>query len=111
NFPPARIFLGDAGALLLGFWLAVVSLAAASKTAAATTLLLPMLVLGVPLFDTLWAVLRRTLAGKPFWSADRGHLHHRLLEKGYPVKKVLFILYSVSMILGAFAVTLTWLRG
>jgi len=110
NFPPARIFLGDAGALLLGFWLAVVSLAAASKTAAATTLLLPMLVLGVPLFDTLWAVLRRALAGKPIWSADRGHLHHRLLEKGYPVKKVLFILYSVSIVLGAIAVALTRLR-
>lgn len=110
NFPPAKIFLGDAGALLLGFWLAVVSLAAASKTAAATTLLLPMLVLGVPLFDTIWAVLRRTLAGKPFWSADRGHLHHRLLQKGYPVKKVLLILYSISMILGALAVALTRLR-
>ncbi len=110
NFPPARIFLGDAGALLLGFWLAVVSLSAASKTAAATTLLLPMLVLGVPLFDTLWAVLRRALAGKPIWSADRGHLHHRLLEKGYPVKKVLFILYSVSIVLGAIAVALTRLR-
>lgn len=110
NFPPARIFLGDAGALLLGFWLAVVSLSAASKTAAATTLLLPMLVLGVPLFDTLWAVFRRALAGKPIWSADRGHLHHRLLEKGYPVKKVLFILYSVSLVLGAIAVALTRLR-
>ena len=110
NFPPARIFLGDAGALLLGFWLAVVSLSAASKTAAATTLLLPMIVLGVPLFDTLWAVLRRALAGKPIWSADRGHLHHRLLEKGYPVKKVLFILYSVSIVLGAIAVALTRLR-
>ncbi len=110
NFPPAKIFLGDTGALLLGFWLAVIALAAASKTAAATTLLLPMLVLGVPLFDTLWAVLRRAMAGKPIWSADRGHLHHRLLEKGYPVKKVLFILYSVSIVLGALAVALTKLR-
>ncbi len=104
NLPPAKIFLGDAGALLLGFWLAVVSLAAASKTAAATSLLLPMLVLGVPLFDTAWAVLRRTLAGKPFWSADRGHLHHRLLARGLTTPRVLLVLYSVALVLGASAV-------
>lgn len=110
NFPPAKIFLGDAGALLLGFWLAVVSLTAASKTAAATTLLLPMLILGVPLFDTFWAVLRRTLAKQPIWRADRGHLHHRLLARGYTTKKVLFVLYSISAILGTIAVLFARLR-
>lgn len=110
NFPPARIFLGDAGALLLGFWLAVVSLAAASKTAAATTLLLPMLILGVPLFDTFWAVLRRTLARQPIWRADRGHLHHRLLARGYTPKRVLFVLYSISAVLGIAAVLFARLR-
>lgn len=111
NFPPARIFLGDAGSLLLGFWLAVVALTAASKTAAATTLLLPMLVLGVPLFDTLWAITRRALAGKPIWRADRGHLHHRLLARGYSAKRVLLVLYSASILLGVMAVALTKLRG
>jgi UDP-GlcNAc:undecaprenyl-phosphate GlcNAc-1-phosphate transferase len=111
NFPPAKIFLGDAGALLLGFWLATVSLTAASKTAAATTLLLPMLVLGVPLFDTLWAVARRALAGKPIWRADRGHLHHRLLARGYTARRVLLVLYSASILLGALAVALTKWRG
>jgi len=111
NFPPAKIFLGDAGSLLIGFWLAVVALTAASKTAAATTLLLPMMVLGVPLFDTLWAITRRALAGKPIWRADRGHLHHRLLARGYTAKRVLLVLYSVSILLGVMAVALTKLRG
>jgi UDP-GlcNAc:undecaprenyl-phosphate GlcNAc-1-phosphate transferase len=111
NFPPAKIFLGDAGSLLIGFWLATVSLAAASKTAAATTLLLPMLVLGVPLFDVLWAILRRAWAGKPIWRADRGHLHHRLLARGFTARKVLLVLYSVSIALGAMAVAITKLRG
>ena len=111
NFPPAKIFLGDAGSLLLGFWLATVALAAASKTAAATTLLLPMLVLGVPLVDVLWAVTRRALAGKPIWRADRGHLHHRLLARGFTPRKVLLVLYSVSIALGAAAVAITKLRG
>ena len=111
NFPPAKIFLGDAGSLLLGFWLAFVALTAASKTFAATTLLLPMLVMGVPLFDTLWAIARRALAGKPIWSADRGHLHHRLLARGYTAKRVLLVLYSISILLGVLAVALTKLRG
>jgi UDP-GlcNAc:undecaprenyl-phosphate GlcNAc-1-phosphate transferase len=111
NFPPAKIFLGDAGALLLGFWLALVALTAASKTAAATTLLLPMLVLGVPLFDVLWAIVRRALARKPIWRADRGHLHHRLLARGFTARKVLLVLYSVSIALGAMAVAITKLRG
>jgi UDP-GlcNAc:undecaprenyl-phosphate GlcNAc-1-phosphate transferase len=111
NYPPAKIFLGDAGALLLGFWLAVVSLAAASKTAAATTLMLPMLVLGVPLLDTLWAILRRAASHQPIWRADRGHFHHRLLARGYSTQKVLLVLYSAAVALGATAVAITKLRG
>jgi UDP-GlcNAc:undecaprenyl-phosphate GlcNAc-1-phosphate transferase len=107
NFPPAKIFLGDAGSLLLGFWLATVALTSASKTVAATTLLLPMLVLAVPLFDTLWAITRRALAGKPIWSADRGHLHHRLLARGCTARRVLLVLYSVSIVLGVIAIALT----
>lgn len=111
NFPPAKIFLGDAGSLLLGFWLATIALAAASKTAAATTLLLPMLILAVPLFDVLWAIIRRAIARKPLWRADRGHLHHRLLARGFTPRKVLLVLYSVSIALGAAAVAITKLRG
>jgi UDP-GlcNAc:undecaprenyl-phosphate GlcNAc-1-phosphate transferase len=106
NFAPARIFLGDAGSLLLGFWLACIAVAAAAKTAAATTLALPLLILGVPVFDALWAVVRRTLAGQPVWRADRGHLHHRLLARGFSPQKTAVTLYAVAGILGAVAIAL-----
>jgi UDP-GlcNAc:undecaprenyl-phosphate GlcNAc-1-phosphate transferase len=111
NFHPAKIFLGDAGALLLGFWLAAIAVAAAAKTAAATTLALPMLVLGVPVLDTIWAVVRRTLAGKPMWSADRGHLHHRLLARGLSPVKTVLIIYAISAVLGAAALALAAMRS
>jgi UDP-GlcNAc:undecaprenyl-phosphate GlcNAc-1-phosphate transferase len=111
NLPPARIFLGDTGAMLLGFWLAVLAMAAASKTVAATTMLLPILVLGVPLADTVWAVFRRLRARQPIWRGDRGHLHHRLLARGFPPAKVLFLLYGVSVMLGAMALLWQKLGG
>jgi UDP-GlcNAc:undecaprenyl-phosphate GlcNAc-1-phosphate transferase len=103
NFHPAKIFLGDAGALLLGFWLATIALAAAAKTAAATTLALPLLVLGIPVLDTVWAVFRRTLAGKAPWVADRGHIHHRLLSKGLSPVKTVLVIYAFGIALGAVA--------
>ena len=109
NFHPAKIYLGDAGALLLGFWLATIAVSAAAKTAAATALGVPMLVLGIPVADTLWAVIRRTMAGQPPWKADRGHLHHRLLARGFtPVKTTLFM-YAVTAALGALAIGVVWL--
>ncbi|MBV9864703.1 MAG: undecaprenyl/decaprenyl-phosphate alpha-N-acetylglucosaminyl 1-phosphate transferase [Abitibacteriaceae bacterium] len=111
NFPPAKIFLGDAGALLLGFWLAAIGVAAAAKTAAATTLALPMLILGVPVVDTLWAVTRRTLARQPMWHADRGHLHHRLLARGFSPRKTVLVLYAISAALGAAAMMWVKVRG
>ncbi len=111
NSHPARIFLGDAGALLLGFWLATIAVAAAAKTAAATTLALPLLVMGVPVLDTLWAVVRRTLAGQPLWRADRGHLHHRLLARGLSPQKTVLLIYAISAALGAVAVAWTQISG
>lgn len=104
NFHPARIFLGDTGSLLLGFWLSAVAIAAASKTAAATTLALPMLILGVPVLDTVWAIVRRSLARQPVWRGDRGHLHHRLLARGLTPVKTVAVIYAVSLILGAAAI-------
>lgn len=103
NFYPAKIFLGDSGALLLGFWLAAISLAAAAKAAAATTLALPLLILGIPLFDITWAASRRILAGQPPWRADRGHIHHRLLSRGFSPLTTALVLYGVALVLGAAA--------
>ena len=109
NFHPAKIYLGDTGALLLGFWLAAIAVAAAAKTAAATALGVPMLVLAIPVADTLWAVVRRVRAGQPPWRGDRGHLHHRLLARGFtPVKTALFM-YAITAALGALAIAVVWL--
>lgn len=109
NFPPAKIYLGDTGALLLGFWLAAIAIAAAAKTAAATALVVPMLVLGIPVTDTLWAVIRRTMAGQPPWKADRGHLHHRLLARGFTPLKISLLMYAISATLGTVAIGVVWL--
>lgn len=103
NFYPAKIFLGDTGALLLGFWLAAIALTAAAKTAAATTLALPLLVLAIPILDTIWAVMRRTLAGQAPWVADRGHIHHRLLSRGLSPVRTVLVIYAFGIALGAVA--------
>ena len=86
--------------------MAAIALAAAAKTAAATTLALPMLILGVPVFDTLWAITRRTLAGQPMWRADRGHLHHRLLARGLTPQKTVYVIYTISAVLSVAALLL-----
>ncbi len=109
NFHPAKIFLGDTGSMLLGFWLATIAIASNAKAAAATTLILPLLVRGVPVFDTLWAIVRRSLARQAPWKADRGHIHHRLLARGFTPVKTVLVLYSISFVLGASAVVYTWL--
>ena len=107
NFHPAKIFLGDSGAMLLGFWLAVIALAAASKTAAATTLAIPILVLAIPILDLVWAVVRRVSQKKAPWVADRGHIHHRLLARGMsPLKTTLFV-YMIALGLAVLAVFVT----
>src|SRR6266487_4233723 len=77
NFYPARIFMGDSGALLLGFTLATISVQGLLKTAALATLVLPLLVLAVPLLDTSFVVAKRIKHGRPIYIADRFHLHHR----------------------------------
>jgi UDP-GlcNAc:undecaprenyl-phosphate GlcNAc-1-phosphate transferase len=108
NFHPAKIFLGDTGSMLLGLWLAMIAISANAKTAAGTTLLLPVIAMGVPVFDTLWAITRRTIARKPPWRADRGHIHHRLLDRGFTPVSTVLVLYSVSFFLGLCIVVWTW---
>ena len=111
NFHPAKIFLGDTGSMLLGFWLGTIAIASNAKAAAATTLILPLVVMGVPVFDTLWAIVRRSLARQAPWKADRGHIHHRLLARGFTPVKTVLVLYSISFVLGASAVIYAWLSG
>ena len=83
NFFPARIFMGDSGALCLGFILAAVSIQGLLKTASTVVLVLPLLVLAVPIMDTSFVVARRLKQNRPIYSADRGHLHHRFLNIGF----------------------------
>jgi UDP-GlcNAc:undecaprenyl-phosphate GlcNAc-1-phosphate transferase len=94
NFYPARIFMGDSGALLLGFTLAAVSVQGLLKTAALATLVLPLLVLAVPLLDTSFVVARRIKHGRPVYVADREHLHHRFQLVGFSVRRTVVYLYA-----------------
>lgn len=107
NFPPASIFLGDCGALFLGFILAVLPVIGNQKKATAVALLVPMIALGIPIFDTTLVIIRRTIRGRHPFDPDRGHLHHRLLALGFSQRKVTLSLYAVSAMLAAMAVLMT----
>ena len=100
NFNPAQIFMGDGGALLLGFILSTISVTGTLKSATALTIAVPVLALGVPIFDTTFAIVRRIVMKKPIMEADKGHLHHRLLTIGFDQKGAVVRLYSISVLLG-----------
>ena len=106
NFNPAKIFMGDTGALLLGYVLATLSVMGLFKFYAVITFAVPFLVLAVPLVDTIFAFFRRLIKGQSPLKPDRGHFHHRLIDMGLSQKQAVAILYSVSAILGVAAVIL-----
>ena len=103
NFNPAKIFMGDTGALYLGFMLSYISISGFLKQAAILMIFVPVVILGVPVFDTAFAMLRRKLSGKSIVEADKGHLHHRLLKMGLNQRQTVVILYSISAIFGILA--------
>lgn len=107
NLNPAKIFVGDTGAMFLGFILAVISIQGVFKTHAVLTFVIPFLILGVPIFDTAFAIIRRLLTGKHPFEPDRGHLHHRLIDMGFNQKQTVRILYAISALLGIAAIMLT----
>lgn len=105
NFNPASIFMGDTGSLFLGFILAATSLLGSSvKSSTTVALLVPILALGVPIMDTLFAMVRRWLERRPLFAPDRGHIHHRLLDLGLTHRRAVIVLYAVSSVLAAAAV-------
>lgn len=104
NFNPAKIFMGDTGALFLGFMLAVISIEGVMKSVATIAIIAPILILGVPIFDTTFAIFRRLINGQSVAAADKGHLHHRLLDRGFSQKKAVLILYGMSAVFGLFAI-------
>ncbi|MGZ4358377.1 MAG: glycosyltransferase family 4 protein [Gaiellaceae bacterium] len=93
NFYPARIFMGDSGALLLGFVLAAISVQGLLKTAATVALLFPLLVLAIPILDTSFVVVRRIKHREPIYVADRSHLHHRFLRIGFSQRRAVLTMY------------------
>lgn len=107
NFNPAKIFMGDTGSLLLGFLLSAISIQGTIKGATAIAIVIPVLAMGLPIFDTAIAIVRRAKNGMPIMQPDRGHLHHRLLDMGFTQRQVVVILYIISGILGAVAIAVT----
>lgn len=107
NFNPASIFMGDTGSTFLGFMLASVSIFGLFKTYAVISFAVPFLVLGLPIFDICFAVIRRLAKGQSPMHADRGHVHHRLIDMGFSQKQAVAISYLLSAILGLSAVVLT----
>lgn len=104
NSNPARIFMGDTGALFLGFTLAVLSVHGVFKMHAVLSFITPILIFAFPIFDAAFAIIRRVIAGKSPFSPDRGHIHHRLIDMGFTQKESVKILYAICGILGLIAV-------
>ena len=107
NLNPAKIFMGDTGSTFLGFILATVSIQGLFKFYAIISFAVPFLMLGLPIFDTCFAILRRVAKGQSPMSPDRGHIHHRLIDMGFSQKQAVAVLYIISAILGLSAVVLT----
>lgn len=106
NFNPAKIFMGDTGSTFLGFMLATLSIQGVFKSYAVISFAVPLIMLGLPLFDASFAMIRRIAHGQNPMTADRGHLHHRLVDMGFSQKQTVFILYAISGVLGITAVLL-----
>jgi UDP-GlcNAc:undecaprenyl-phosphate GlcNAc-1-phosphate transferase len=108
NFNPARIFLGDAGSLFIGFVFATVTIIGEGKQAIAMSLLVPLVVLALPILDTAAAIVRRAFAGKRIAEADRGHFHHQLIFRfGLNTRQAVLLIYAVCFVLGIVAVVLS----
>ena len=107
NFNPAKIFMGDTGSTFLGFILATVSIQGLFKLYAIISFAVPFLILGIPIFDICFAIIRRVAKGQNPMQADRGHVHHRLIDMGFSQKQSVAITYMLTAILGLAAVVLT----
>lgn len=111
NFHPARTFMGDCGSNLLGFALGCLSVLAATKSTAVISLLVPIVVLGIPIFDTFFAIVRRVHNKTPIYLPDKAHLHHRLMALGVSHGRSVLIIYGISLLFSGIAVTLTLVQN
>jgi UDP-GlcNAc:undecaprenyl-phosphate GlcNAc-1-phosphate transferase len=109
NFNPAKTYMGDCGSNFLGFSISIISILGVAKTYTIIVIVAPLIVLALPIFDTLFAIIRRIVKGKSLkavFEPDRGHLHHRLMKLGYSQKDAVLILYAIAATLGMFAIIL-----
>jgi UDP-GlcNAc:undecaprenyl-phosphate/decaprenyl-phosphate GlcNAc-1-phosphate transferase len=111
NFPPAKIYLGDGGAYLIGFVIAALSMSSSHKGSIAAVLLVTVVGLGLPILDTSFALARRVARGFPIFHADGEHFHHRLQELGFSKRRILLGLYGVCVVLSLIGLTIFWNRG
>ena len=111
NFPPARIYLGDGGAYLIGFCIAALSLASANKGSIAAVMLVTIVGLGVPILDTTFAMVRRAMRGFPLFHADDEHIHHRLEDLGFSKRRVVLGVYGICVVLSLIALSIIWSQG
>lgn len=109
NFNPAKTFMGDAGSNFLGYCLSVISIFGVAKTYTLIVIVAPLIVLGLPVVDTIVAIIRRIIKGKSLkaiMQADKGHLHHRLLKMGFTQREAVLIMYAITAALGLFTIVL-----
>ena len=111
NFPPAKIYLGDGGAYLIGFTIAALSLTSSNKGSVAKVLFVTFIALGVPILDTTFAVLRRGLRGYPLFHADDEHFHHRLEKLGFSKRRILLGIYGICLVLSLAGLSIIWSSG
>jgi len=111
NFHPARTFMGDCGSLFLGFTLGALAIMGLSKGATIVSIFIPFIIMGIPIFDTFFAIIRRIFLHKPIFEADKGHLHHSLLSLGLNQRQTVLIIYAISAVMGLSAVLLAVLTS
>lgn len=111
NFNPATIFLGDSGSLFIGFLLSALALAGAQKAPTLVAVAIPVVSFGLPILETALSILRRLIAGRPIFTADREHIHHKLLEMGFSHRQVVIVLYAVSALFALLSLFLLWPTG
>jgi len=111
NFNPATIFLGDSGSLFIGFTLSALALAGAQKAPTIVAIAIPIVSFGLPILETSLSILRRLIAGRPVFTADSEHIHHKLLQRGLSHKEVVIVLYGVSAVFAMLSLFLLWPTG
>jgi UDP-GlcNAc:undecaprenyl-phosphate GlcNAc-1-phosphate transferase len=111
NFPPARIYLGDGGAYFLGFLIGGLTIQNSNKGTIAAALIAPIIALGLPILDVAFSIVRRGMKGLPIFRPDRGHIHHRLLQRGLSRRGAVLTMYGISLVFLALAFVAFWSGG